>query len=257
MKKLHRLFPIWIRWIAVCWLPLPGLASPTAHDVAVSISNAFPGESIIEKTSGILDDGEEPYIAVLLAKTSNEARIAVTHQNGSGKFTITGKSLPLTELGRSILRIKISNKSLYLSVFNSGGCCSRSTTNYQFKKISGELWLIGTEAVYESIEMQTQSDINQGIIHHFRTKKSINFITNRVIHSRKSWDTDPTNSQKIGKTKHTELELHIKKQVHLKLDTFSLVEYENATWDESSLCGTLDEHMKYRAFDPGVCKPTQ
>lgn len=226
----------------------------TEHNLQKVISKSFPEEAFLQGfAQGALDDEGHRYVAALSVNQYNDTRLVVLRLLHPEAFEIVAHTQQEVAIGRSIFSVKISNRSVLMSVYSSGGCCSNSDTTYQFKKVAGKFVLVGVEGIYRAMEDRSPTDTDADPEKHYQLRHSVNFLTNKVIHSRRAWNAYSIDGEKpIGKQRYAEVTLDIGKPAHFELQGFSLGAYDEFTLATRSLCGSLSKNMKFEPYS--ICK---
>lgn len=236
---------------------LPTLASTAVErNLQTVISESFPEETFLQGFSqGALDEEGHRYVAALTSNQYNDTRLVVLRLQSPEAFKIVAHTQQEVAIGRSIFSVKISNRSILMSVYSSGGCCSYSDTTYQFKKVADRFMLVGAEEIYRAMEDRTPTDTDTNMEKHYQLRHSVNFLTNKVIHSRRSWNAYSFDNEKpVGKPRYAEVTLGIDKPapIAIELQSFSLDAYNEFVLATRSLCGSLGKNLKFEPYS--ICK---
>ena len=190
----------------------------------------------------------DDYAAAILTKPiteddEHEMKIALFHRNTNQPYRLisSSKSWEVYLLDRVGWSIKIDNKELLLSLGGSTGCCSGFETTYRFRIEERAIHLAGEET--KSYGYQTS---NNDIF--YETRTSINYLSGKVIHSRRS-GTRKANPNELGfngKTKRIEVQLSFPNKYTWQLSTFNPDQYSEYQMQIPELCGGIDEKMKYK-----------
>lgn len=234
--------------IMLVLLSLPALADTTIErHLQKVISESFPGETLLRGfAQGPQDEEGHRYIAALSSNQYNDTRLVVLRLQPPDTLKVVAHTQQEVSIGRSVFSVGISNQSVWISVYSSGGCCSNSNTTYRFKKVTGKFLLVGVEEIYRAMEDKSPTDADTDLEKHYRLRYSANLLTNQVVHSRRSWNAFATDGEKpIGRPSYAEVTFNVGKSVSIPLQDFSLDSYSELVLTTKSLCGSLDKSMKF------------
>lgn len=199
----------------------------------------FEAHSVIESDN---------YTAVILTMPreeddEHEMKVAIFHRHADQSYELISysKSWKVYLLDRVDWSIKVENQAILLIFGGSTGCCSGFETIYRFRIEESVIRLIGEETKSYGYEF-ANSDI------FYETRISINYLTGKVIHSRRSGarKENPNELGFGGKTKRVEIQFSFQNKNVLELSSFNPGKYSNYQMQIPELCGGINEKMKYK-----------
>ncbi len=173
----------------------------------------------------------------------HEMKVALFHRNTDQSYRLisSSKSWKVYLLDRVGWSIKTDNKALLLSLGGSTGCCSGFETTYRFRIEELAIRLAGEETTSYGYEDSNSDNF-------YETRASINYLSGKVIHSRRS-GTRKANPNELGfdgKTNRVEIQLSFPNKYVWKLSNFNPDQYANYQMQIPELCGGINETMKYK-----------
>lgn len=244
MSKFLSLIAMWILLSTICF---------AGEKEEIAITQAFPQILGFDSSEGVIE-GKKHLAAIISEADESSPSIALVvfelDQASDYKLRSRSEWMPHHERWHS-LSVIIKNNSVYFSLRTSGGCCSDSFHQYQFKPQGGVFTLVGTESSETGTESKKDNNgiAIDGKFISYRYGTSINYLTGVVSHWRIQAPSssshpfkDDFHTIKVGK-KRIEKRFNLAPLKKTLLDDFSV--WADSDDQVKHLSGYFDENFEF------------
>ncbi|MBC3872656.1 hypothetical protein [Undibacterium flavidum] len=221
-----------------------------------AVERAAPGYKVAWFSVGSLDKGKTEYTAAMLQKSISgsenyEIRMAIFRREKDQSYQLEALSKSWADYlgGDPFWGVEIEKQFIVVSSSSSGNSYG-DDSKLLFRKMDGRFLLVGEESKsYGFTSSPENSEYREN-------RTSVNFLTGRAIHSRRSGPpkADPNLLGFGGKSRSKEMQFQFFKTAPIDFANFDPNSYELYFQAIANACGFINEKMKYEPCSKSSAK---